>query len=455
MAIPFVGSSGLFTRLGHIFKCADLALTHVGATVPPHVDTLYGDYTTTDRDLVSSLYPALASYQATPTAFVSALQSLATRTVIRMANDDAPQPDGSLANALRYLIAQMQGSSDTVKASVVGATVTPAGTNTGNAVLAVSTKLRDGRTAENAYAETIQVLVATDAQSGGATAGREVLSILGPAAALGPLNPLWPRGSNARGALTLIDSAASQAGGGQNWLRNSNFEAFTVANTPDFWHVATGTPGSTILKSTAEHHDGASSLQIAGDGAELTALYQEFGVDTTVKATPSDQLAVNLWCKMGAAPTAGVLEVALVDGSGTIIDDAQGTPSSFTVNLVTLGTSWVPRSGFVRTPRVLPASVRLRLRLSTALDSGVNLFVDRLALARPVQPYAQGPYAAGFSGSVPSIVGDQWTIGVTNDRGGGISTSFQTWFDRMLGMRQLGLLLPSSGTPTIAGSLIA
>lgn len=452
MAIPLTGAGSLFVRLGHIFGIANTVMTQTGTTIPGKTVTLYGDYVSTDQAVVSGLFPALSSYQSTPTGFLSYLQTLAQQTVIQMAADDQIQPNSNLSTALAYLIGQM--TSATVKSCAIGSSITAGSANIGNAAFAIGTKSRDGKVLENTFAEPVAATVTNDAQSGGASVGRETVALRGLPANPSVLSASWPQGSGSSATLNLVTAGASQQGGTQNFLFNSNFETFTVANIPDGWHIATGTAGTTVLKSTAEHYDGTSSLQIAGNGTELTSLYQEFAIDTSVNVSPIEQYAVGFWAKVSATAGAGVLTVDLVDASGTTLLDVSGNASSFTVNLTGLTTSWAPQTGFLRTPRVLPSSTRLRLRISTALTNAINLFIDRLSFALPVQFYQQGPFFAGFSGSVAAILNDAWTITLTNDRGGDLATCWQAQFDRYFGMRANGLLLPSAGSPTILGSLI-
>jgi hypothetical protein len=135
--------------------------------------------------------------------------------------------------------------------------------------------------------------------------------------------------------------------------------------------------------------------------------------------------------------------------------DHTGTAVNLVGGLLDQGTSTAP---YVKNalPRVLPATVRLRVRVSTAISSGTNIFIDRLAMGTISALYTGGPGAAIFSGNVPFIQGDGWNVTTTNDRGGSSNMgTFQALFDRLFNMRALGLLLPSSGLPTIADTLIS
>lgn len=451
MAVSLTGPGSLFVRLGHIFKLVDLVLTHNGTTLAGSVDTLYSDYAASSRDHIAGLYPALTSHTNASGPFLAYLQGLAMTTLMEMVADDTGPITSSVASSLATLVGQMRTAVASVDKCNVGATVAAVAGNTGDAAFVVGTKDREGLDLEYLFAEAIAARVTTDAQSGGATSGREAILLTGKVAAPAPFSSSWPLGSGATTTLTLVNAPEVAAGGYQTWLANGDFETFTVANVPDGWHIGVGEAGTSVLKSTAQHFTGISSLQFAGDSAEQTAVYQELGVDTPYRPTPLDQVACNFWVKASGTPAAGVLTVELVDGSGTPIVDSQSVANSMTVALTTLGTTFVPKSVFFRTPRVLPASVRLQFRLSTALSTGTSVFIDRVALARPVQVYAGGPYVAGFSGATPVISGDGWTLTTTNDRAGAI----QTYFDRFFSMRTVGQVLPSSGSPTIPDSLIA
>jgi hypothetical protein len=275
-----------------------------------------------------------------------------------------------------------------------------------------------------------------------------------------PLSYLWPAGSGAAAGLTAVaGNDNAMAGGTANWLYNGSCELYTAdANVPDGFTRDVGASGTQIVKSGTAY-DGSFALSFVGDGSTLTSVYQQFGGNGVTGPTgtltdlPASTFAVNLWAKTSGTPAAGVLEVALTDGTGTILLDEAGNPSKFTVALTTLGTTFKAVNGFLRTPAVLPATVRLRLRLSTALSAGTTLFLDRLAFAQPTAPYPQGPRLCWFSGSAATYLGDSWTATVTND-GGVTGRGFQRWGDALFDMKGLGLLFPTSASPTISDSAL-
>lgn len=451
MSIPLTGSGGLFTRLGHLIYGVGLVSTYQGTTLPGRVGTIQGDYASTDQDLVNSLYSWLGSAQSGAQGFASNLRSLAQSTVTQMCDEALTMPDTTYQTALAALVNYLVANSQSVQANTITVgSVTPGGSSTGNGVVLVGKHNASGTINEYIFSETITATVTRDSVTGGAVAGQESLSFAGQAAVTNQLSYLWPAGSGGRVSVQALAPGTGRTGT-TNQLNNGNFESF-AANVPNSWHVKAGTAGTQILQSTGQHYDGASSLQFAGDGTTNTAVATQFGVDFTATAQPIDQLAVNLWLKIDAVPAAGVLSVELVDGSGTQLLDEAGNASAFTVALTSATTSWVAYGGHLRTPRVLPAQVWLQLRLSTALSNTKNLYMDRVTMARPLSLYPGGPVLSVHSGSTAFIAGDSFTFALTNGRNGAL----QTGCDRLLGLRNAGLILPSvASSPTLSDALVA
>lgn len=440
----------LFTETGFILGIINALNTERGTTVPGYFNDLYTQFQTDGKtDTIDGYMSSLTSWQGSNASILSSLASLASANLIATVNADTPQPDKTLATAMAELISQMQANSQTVKASVVGISGTSGGSNTGNPVFVYSTKTKTGLALENLFAETITGETTSDSQTGGVSAGSETITFQGQYAQTDRLAYDYPKGSGSTLALTLVDASLDEPGGYSQWLQNGNFETFTVANTPDHWTITVGTAGTQVLESTAQHYDGSASVSFVGDSSTLTAIEQEFSVDNTSVILPYDQYAVNLWVKCDSIPVSGVLEIALCDGSGTIIQDAQGNDNKITENLSSLTTSWAAINGVFRTPRVLPTAVNLRIRFSTACPTGTTVFMDRLAFARMYQLYQGGPYVSGFSGSTATIDGDTYTITTTNTRG-----KFQLGFQQLFNMMSLQMLLPSSGSPTQADALV-
>jgi hypothetical protein len=436
----------LMTRIGHqLYAINDITNPYRGTTLPTRTNLIAADYASSDQNLINGLYSALSSAQTAETGWLTYLQSLAQATLIQMCVEAGPLTSSSLAACMAYLISQMQSGSQTVKASVVGSSVAAGGSNVGNADVLVSTKLANGLVCENTFAEIVTATCVADAQSGGATAGQESMQYLGQIAQTNRLSNLWPAGSGCSASGRAVSPLVNNQGGTGTWLYNGAMELFTVANQADGWTYNTGTAGTRFLQSTAQHYDGSSSLEITGDSSTLSNFSQQFGSGlNTLTILPTDQLTVHFACKVDVAPAAGVLQVDLCDGSGTVINDAQGNPNSFTVNLVSLGTTFVLKSGTFRTPAVLPSAVNLRFHLTTALSTGSNLFIDHIAFAEGTQLYTQGPTVWTFSNSTNLIKNDTYNATFTNTPG-----LIQQGFQQLFNMTSLGYLLPSSASPTL------
>lgn len=409
-----------------------------------------------EEELLDGLWSSLGQNQQAGSAWASALARMAEQTVVDIVNADVLLEDRSLAAAVRELIRQMDDASESVEALTLGASVAADPGNVGNPTWVLSTKRPDGLDCVYLLAEDLACTCTADAQpGGGATAGRETVRVRGEQAQGDKLAQDWPLGSGASQNLTIISAADRQGGFGQNLL-NGDFSTWDEAvssgsdGSPVGWTVRTGSVGAQV-----EHESGGGyiddGLAIVGDGSTLTQIDQTFG-SVASQLEPLRQYAVHLRCKMDSAPGAGVLRVALVDGFGSVTTDEQGAANSFTIDLTTLGTSWVARTGVFRTPRQLPATLRLELKLTTALSASRTLLVDEVSLARMREIYAGGPSASLFAGDTDPIRQDSWTITATTDAS---ETAWHRLLDRLLGMVQIDLVVPSSGSPTLSDTLIA
>jgi hypothetical protein len=171
---------------------------------------------------------------------------------------------------------------------------------------------------------------------------------------------------------------------------------------------------------------------------------------------PNTVYAVNGYIKMDSTPAAGVLAIDLINGSNAVVNDDAGTANTITKDLTSVSTSYVAVNGFFRTPKALPATLKIRVRLSTALTSGRNVYIDHLAMAKATQAYtgadtsSGGPYIAIFRGSTEVIKNDKWTVTAVNNYGGLLQTGF--W--RLFNMPSLGFQLNSAASGSIADTLV-
>jgi hypothetical protein len=399
-------------------------------------------------------------------------QTAAQAIVLGMVSAQSPVDGQSLPTALAYVRQAMVDQSKTVQeCTITGAgEITPGAGNVGDGVLVVTVTRADGLVQQNVVQELTQFTITADSYTGGRTAGRETwqwagqpnVSTYGTGVGVGVWDFDWPAGSGA----TVTGAAVSAAQDGSttgNLLTNGDAELWTGTSPAvlDYWHLSTGTWGTSVQQS-ATGYTGSYSVQFVA-GATLNALTQQFGssvsdgtdatAGTPVTPAPLTSYGVNLWLRtVSGTAAAGVLTVELVDGSGTVVNDDSGTPNAFTVNLTTLTTAWAAFPGTVRTPTVLPATMRLRVRVSTAL-TGADVLMDDVCFARYAPLYLGGPSAVLFSGAAPFETGDSWAPVFTNDRGG--ATYGATWQTLVLRLFQTpGLLLPYSGSPNVADALI-
>jgi hypothetical protein len=462
MSIDFVSNpNGLFPRMGKLGKL----LYKVNGN-QSDLATVFGEiaaqYTTGLLDVAGQLEISQTGLIRNQPGIVSAIQQSAVATIIGMVEADAPAAARSLSDALIEVRRQMLAGSVTVKACTVAAAVAALGTPTGTGVIVASTKRGDGLVQENLFAEVGRIVCTADSYSGGQTAGREQFRYVGESSQSGGVFDYdWPAGSDAQTALTAVsaDDFANTTG---NLLSNGNFETWSSDATPTLngqsW-ATTGTAGTDWKRDSGAFRGSYALRLVAGTGI-LSSFAQTFhdtsdNFGTGAALTPNTSYAVNLWMKQGGSVTGGVLTVELIDGSGTVINDQQGSANSFTKSLSGLTTSYAAVSGVFRVPAVPPATVKLRFRVSTAL-TGADVFIDDFCVTPLTAVYTGGPGVAVFSGATPFVTGDTWTLTQTNDRGGSTySATFQALFDRFFSARSLGLLLPSSGSPSIADSLIS
>lgn len=475
MAVTLDGTGGIFTRIGQIAKTIRMFNGSVNGTAPSNAsawgtggptiinyktvfDAIQDQYEAALQGIISPLYPTLEAFRLSGASMKTSLKGIAEQTLIEQVNADTPLVSKTVDSALRELIRQMTDNSDSVKANTVSAAAASAGgTNIGNAVITASVVGKDGLNMEFVFPETLKFTVTSD-ELNGATEGQEPIAVSGATANTDQLSYLWPQGSGLTGgSLTMVnnvvDGVAASTG---HMLTNSEFETYTVANTPDNWSLTTGSFGTSILKSTAGPRKGSANLQIVGDGAELTDIYQQFnnGSGTLSIIKPSRVYAFSAWVKMSATPSTGVLAFELTDGSNVLLADDAATNNAITQDLTAVSTSWVNVRGFFRTKKTFAGVARLRIRLTTAIETGKSLHIDDVAMAEATQLYAGGPHVAAFRGTVDVITGDYWTIAISNNMSaaGTAGGVLQTTFEQLFQMRAKGLQIPSDAA---AGETVA
>ena len=399
----------------------------------------------------------------------SQIQALASLLLITQVNADTPLQQQTVQNALQVLIGQMTGVA-TVNASAptAGAQTAAVGdTPVGNPTILASVTGGTGVLQQYMLAETVTFTCTNDVYNG-ATANQQPFTAIGAAIQGNPLSWLWPGGSGASISLNTVDSLQNNSAG--NILTNSDFDTFSNGSStntaPDNWIRVLGSSTWGAGGNGNAYANSANCLAMTSDGSTLSSITQTFNTTASTSldsgGTPGTLsedtvYGVNFYVKMSAMPSAGVMKVDLIDGSGTIINDDAGTANTITKTLTAVSTSYVNVSGVFRTPLNLPSTVKIRIRISTAIDNTKVLYIDHMALTAMTGFYGSnaplyggGPLFSIFSGDTQPRIGDSWTIALGQTFG-----AFQKFFQRVFNMSGLGLQLPSSGSSSISDSLVS
>jgi len=460
MTISFTGDESLYGRIGKIGKVLDKIRTWQNTTITSPVNEVMAMFDT-EYDLVSGVIAAQDTERTAGVTFGTSLQTLALNTINRMVWRDNPQYTRTDASvSITELIRQMKADSKTVKTCTIGTSTATGAANVGNGTLVISTKRGDGLVNENIFAETANLTCTADGSAaGGGVQFNETFTFYGDAAIANPLSWEWPGGSGSQTTVKVVNTAQDATTGvGNNHLKNSEMENWT-ANVPDNWSLLFGTAGVDIFRDNTVAYTGSYSCKIVGGGANVSIAQQFDSAQNAAKLKTEVPYAVIIRAKVDVVPAAGVVTVDLIKQDGTTVwADSQSVANSFTVNCPSLTTNWQTFSGVFRMPNALFdafTTYRIRVRISTGLSAGTNLYLEDVAMTEMYETYASGLYVALFTGSLAFYKNDTFTITTTNDRGGATNlNTFQTLCDRLWDMRGKRLLLPSNGAPNIADTLI-
>ncbi len=382
----------------------------------------------------------------------------------------------NFVSAMNELIRQMKVEGQTVQKCNVSATPTAQAGNTGTGVVFLSTKRGDGLVQENLIQETALCICTQDSYTGNAIAGQEQFLFVGVPQTGNTWDWDWPQGSSAQLQLNAV-SASQYANPTGNLLVNGDFLNWSGGSLSRGWKLTTGTYGVDVQQSATSlsGEPGTFALQINPTNVPV-CLLQPFGsaAGTSQALTNEMAYAVNVWMRSslpavgspyglllcltqsGQPITGGVITVSLVDQGGQVVNDTQGNPNTFTINAsaVSLNGVYQAFSRSFRAPEINPAQMQLSIQETTPIV-GAPVVIDNVCFT-PLQPtYQGGPGIAVFSGGTNFLLNDAYNCQMNNDRGGSLyCSSFQPLFDRLFGMKALGLLLPSSSSPTIFDTLI-
>lgn len=472
MAVTLTGSGGLFTRLGGIIglikkrRTAAIAAYPTSATSTAGSRTVYalvtanaGNFPLAHRTLgAAGSEDFLAGASA---AEYQALRTAASSLLIDTMDADTPLPARTEVEALRELAKQMVAASASVNATTytVGSPSYGSG-NVGAFTCVVSTEatkiIKDRVTFGTKLTdfpcirpETLSFTCVKDTRNAGAQSGSEVFRVTGERA-WPNLDRRWRGGSGTDMMVTM--SSANVDGSfipGQNILTNSDFEVAS-SNVPVNWALSVGSaPGN--LTTTATAYRGSAAVSMVGDGSTLTKLRQITN-DTsgTIGRIKPDTLYLIAMAVRddGTAPGAGVVRLALEDGSGNTL----GTNMSVSANITSIGSTYTIVATKVVSPIDIPSTVYATLTQTTAISAGRAAYVDECIICEMPRPAKGGPGICIIPGPTDARYGDTATVGITHLNTG----EFNLELDRLFDLYSNGIALPANdaGSETVADSLI-
>jgi hypothetical protein len=437
------GAEGLCNRLGAILYALELVNASrdpaTSGAWPEAIDDVFDQFDGVTPELLAVISPLTAARDAGAKSLdtlARALRTSAENLVNKMCVDAGIVPSSTLLESLKAWIAAMKAGGYYFDANTVAGTPTQTSL-TGTGLIVVDVKDGDGYALQNLIAETLRIRVVDTT-----TAGAEVLQVLGEANEPDKLAYRWPKGSGSNGRYTSV------APGADGIIAGGDFETFTVANTPDGWTLQVGAAGTDFFSENTHVYEGSKSLKILGDGSTLPRMRQLLDVDLLTAKQP---YAFVIAGKMSAAPSTGVLTIDLHDGTSVIADE-KGTNQSTTIDLTTLGTSFVLKSFVARLPDPKPAAVYLRIHTSTAIESGKSLYLDSLRVIAMTKP------VVGIPGNVPNIAVASGAVAWSGDDGDPTGTTvfkvvttnnraskWLLYLDRVFDLGAKGLRFPVTG----------
>lgn len=235
-----VAGDGIFDVLGKLFAAAEAINVARGATVPAKVTNLSNQFkkdaaaTNAMNQAFSDLPSGQTSWQAQGDGFLSSLANEASAYLRAVVLRDSVQPGDTIANALSYLVRNMQADGAYVDAPAVGLTLTPgAGNSPTDLTILYDYHRGDGQHQQNMLAEAIAVSLSS------VTAATSSVKFLSPSR-VGSLSQDWPGGSGSNRQLSATNPDSTL-------LTNGNLDTVTIENLPDDFQLLDGVPGTDYL----------------------------------------------------------------------------------------------------------------------------------------------------------------------------------------------------------------
>lgn len=447
MAVTLVGSEGYFNRVGAFAgEYNRVAALYGSATTDPAFSSIWLLFASSDRAAVTtpSLPDAVTTFRNSGASYSQVLTQEAQYASVLQVDRDFPLVPNTYPASVARIAAQMVDTAQTVQRPTLTATVVADGDNFGDTSVTVSTT--------NVYGDPLDMTVAEDVTvtctSQGSGFGASFSAVGEPAVAPNAWN--WPQGSGATAGVSVVDPATSGI------VTNSALSTFTVANTPDNFTIIDGSAGVTVFKSTSGGVRGSDCVYLQSDGASATKLAQ------AVTLSVNTVYAATVQVKMNANSASGTFVVQLYDNTNSAVmtnDAGDDLEATYALNggAGELTTAYQLLTVFFSTPRQLPASVQVRAGYGVAGVSTRQLFMCNLQIFQPTALYGRqgtgtsGPFVAAVANTTASAAGDVYVATFTNS----LTTQSFVWgLQRLSGLRELGLYVPSSGSPTISDALV-
>lgn len=465
MAVDIRGGTGLFDALGSLAKFTDNIRANYHAMAELRVEDVLTEAATTQQRHLAKLAGQLDELQGNVDGTLEAIYDAAVRHTIMLVDDDTKlrTPTGAtLQDRLKFAIEelrdQMEANSEGLAHTTSTASDAAGSSNVGNGQLVSELTDSFAEPLHYVLGEVVRVRCTEDGQEGTTrNPGAELFTAKGEAR-IPRTGADWPGGSGANKAIAVaaadVDAKNKR---GENLLTNSDFENFT-SGLPDNWSQVTGAAQSDFDENSTAFR-GSKALEFVGDSSTKVEIKQLFGDGTLGTARtlrPLSKYSLSVWVRDdGSGPAAGVLQLAIqaVGGSIISVNPNMGLTqtASLTVDLTGVGSTYAFTSVEFTTPADIPASLELAIELTTAITTGRSVFIDQPVLQRMTQIYPGGPWVAISRGATDFVIDDFFDLTVVQNN---TVNELNFYCNRMLGLQELGVELPTLSAATVLDSLI-
>ena len=490
MAITYTGVNGLFTRIGKLFKIAEVTDTFKD-TLKEEIELLYGEYTaTTGGDAHAHPSGPFDAWQISDissakdqinSSIFGSLDGLVRKTaqniVIGSVRDglgkEVTRPeeavgllrDDMINHASAYKLAASTVSAGSV---VSGAGSTTARDNVGTGTVLVSTTRpayqagAASQSHQSIRAETLRFNCMQDLHLG-TIGGAEHFSVVGEKS-YSRQDKKWPGGSGTKKTVRVTSAgrAGYGKGPGTNALVNSNFNDWSSTTSCSLWTL--GNNGGTALSSDAGGEGGALAvdytrsattfgsrgdytLQFNGNNSRKHRVTQRLNNSEGSQAKLQANCPYIFACRIKAHTTtitSGVLSISLFNGTSSAIANTAITKDFSSSNQ---NSTYTLFSGEINIgSSTLVADTRVAIEFTTALQADRSLIIDELVLFKPVQLYTGGPSVGIVRGDTDYRIDDRFDLSFTNNYTGKLNL----FFDKFFGSPEFNALLPTGGSTTLA-----